>query len=69
MEGLISLCNDSLRYPRNFAHRGKPEYMLESYHARINEHQQRLFSSEDKSALIFGILTLMAKVRWYQHTI
>ena len=53
MEQLITLCNDAMHYPQNFAHRSALGYILDSYLEQLNEHQHRLFSAEDEAALDF----------------
>lgn len=53
MEQVVAVCNDALRYPQNFVDQNALEYKLASYSERLNEHQRRLFSTENEAALGF----------------
>lgn len=52
MEQVIEMCNGSRYYPRNLSDKEYLDYVLESYLQKLNEHQSRLFSSEQSSELI-----------------
>ena len=53
MDQLIALCNEGAHYPRDLPDRSYLEYILESYSQKLDEHQLRLFSSEQDSKVTF----------------
>ena len=53
---LIVSCGEALEFPRNLVRHDSYEHVLDSYHNRLNEHEERLFQAESKSALDFSEL-------------
>ena len=53
MDQLIASCSQGLQYPQNLPAGEYLEYLLESYFQKLNENEQRLFSSESDSELAF----------------
>lgn len=53
MDQLIAICNDGLQYPLNLSPTDYPEYVLLLFLQQLNLNQHRLFSTEEKSELIF----------------
>ena len=53
MGTLEGLCNDASKYPLNFVKGNTPEYVLQSYHNQLQEHQNRLFTNDAGTVLNF----------------
>ena len=56
-KGLLTVsCEAALEFPRNLVRHDSYEYILNSYHSRLDEHEKRLFQDESKSTLDFSEL-------------
>ena len=53
MDRIIAMCNEGIQYPLNLSQSEYLDYVLLSYFAQLNEHQQRLFSKEGESDINF----------------
>ena len=58
MDQLTASCRQGLQYPHNLPTGEYLDYLLESYFQKLNENEQRLFSSESDSKLTLTFLDL-----------
>jgi len=58
---LNTSCEDPMDFPKNIIRHNTYEHSLKAYHERLNEHEDRLFQSEENAAVDFSELAVQGK--------
>ena len=61
MDQITEMCSDEIEWPLSLPEQEYLDFILASYSQELDQHQQRLFSSEQASELIFRDLVSDAK--------